>query len=108
MQLSIPSSTPSTYSRIRHPVISITCHIDGTPYTLNPTSKSPGSRSFTLTNNTSGAYYIITFPQGSNLFTCTCPDHTERHTLCKHISCIQRLFSAILTSIQQPQEDPLP
>lgn len=87
---------------IREPSLTITCLINGVPYTLRPASRSPGSRAFLLHNTLNNTTYRISYPASfPSSFTCTCPDHRERQTACKHISCISRLFSAISLSLQQ-------
>lgn len=88
----------------RTPRFSITFVIDGFPYSFQ---RSSSPNSFLLTRIDTGSTYTVSFDptlpltEESSYF-CTCPDHLQRNSNCKHISCVHRLINAISSAILAP------
>ena len=77
-----PAGTP-----VRHGLCSHTIGINGHSYRLRPASAPPPIESVITLSKTdgSGAYALAT--DGLEIH-CTCPDHTEAGSTCKHIMAI--------------------
>jgi SWIM zinc finger len=79
---------------VRHGTCRLTLRIGGTEYTLRPMPNQPGMRAVwvlkKLDPHGSVVHYSVAQPKGAPAG-CTCPDHEQRGSICKHIIALAAL-----------------
>ena len=89
---------------VRHGICRLTLRIGGTEYRLRPMPAPPGFRKvWTLRNSirTATATYSVAQPKGEPVG-CTCLDHEQRGSLCKHIMALAALGLIALPKAARP------
>ena len=83
---------------VRHGMCRLTLRIGGTEYRLRPIRHQPGFRKVwtlkqTRTRTAPSCTYSVAQPKGEPAG-CTCPDHEQRCSICKHIMALAALGSS--------------
>jgi hypothetical protein len=102
-----PPAAPA--SAIRHGRCRLTLEIGGVPYSLSPRPVPEGNHLtglvvLTKRDGSRRRYAVAASPQDAH---CTCPDHTERKSICKHISALQAV-SLVLRGLCPPPSPTAP
>ena len=83
-----PRPVGAAPSPVRHGTCRLTLRIGGTEYTLRPIRNQPGHRVVwvlkKLDPHGPAVHYSVALPKGEPAG-CTCPDHEQRGSICKHI-----------------------
>ncbi len=58
--------------------------------TQTPSRSYTGPISFVRSDRNPSRFYAVGVDAASQLYTCECPDHINRHRDCKHIAKVQR------------------
>ena len=89
---------------VRHGICRLTLRIGGTEYRLRPMPAPPGFRKvWTLRKlgEFATATYSVAQPKGEPVG-CTCPDHEQRGSICKHIMSLAALGLITLPKAARP------
>ena len=99
-----PRPVGAAPSPVRHGICRLTLRIGGTEYRLRPMPAPPGFRKvWTLRKlgEFATATYSVAQPKGEPAG-CTCPDHEQRSSICKHIMALAALGLIALPKAARP------
>ena len=90
---------------VRHGICRLTLRIGGTEYRLRPIRHQPGFRAVwtlkKLDPHGPVVHYSVAQPKGEPAG-CTCPDHEQRGSICKHIMALAALGLIALPKAARP------
>ena len=90
---------------VRHGICRLTLRIGGTEYRLRPIRNQPGHRVVwtlkKLDPHGPAVHYSVAQPKGEPVG-CTCPDHEQRCSICKHIMALAALGLIALPKAARP------
>jgi hypothetical protein len=100
-----PRPVGAASSPVRHGTCRLTLRIGGTEYTIRPIRNQPGFRVVWILKKLDPhgpvVHYSVAQPKGEPAG-CTCPDHEQRGSICKHVMALAALGLIAMPKAARP------